>query len=98
VSVVDVDFVALQVPLHCCGNAYKDFEAMFVKCAERSGAVRMSFQGWVRLEYIVGRRHVRDGRNVTVPTGTDTRVRARFNLGITTPGVCFWIATVANKP
>jgi hypothetical protein len=40
---VDVDFVALLIPLHCCGNAYKDFEAMFVKCAERSGAVRTSF-------------------------------------------------------
>jgi hypothetical protein len=46
---------------------------MFVKCAERFSAVQMSFQGWVRLKYIVGRRHVRDGRNVTVPTGTGTR-------------------------
>jgi hypothetical protein len=25
-------------------------------------------------------------------------LRARFNLGITTPDFCFWIATVANNP
>jgi hypothetical protein len=92
---VDVDFVALLIPLHCCGNAYKDFEAMFVKCAERSGAVRMSFKGWARLKYRVGRRHVGDGRNVTVPTNV---VRARLNLGTTLPDFCFWVAAVASNP
>lgn len=70
VADADADFVALKIPLHRCGNACKDFEAIILKSAERSGDSRTSFRDWARLKYmgddITGFKNMLAGYKATI--------------------------------
>jgi len=59
----DVNLSSLDVPLLCCGNACKEFQAEIVKCSSRSSNSRTSFRDWAKLRYMGGdidsfRRHL----------------------------------------
>ena len=43
---------ALKLPLHRCGTACKDFEAIVARCAAHSGTSKTSFRDWARLKYM----------------------------------------------
>jgi len=48
----DVDLMALELPLHRCGKACEDFEAVIVKCTAHSDRPRTSFRDWAKLKYM----------------------------------------------
>lgn len=66
----DIDFAMLQIPLLQCGKVCKDFEAVIVNPATRSGGSKISFGDWAKLRYmgydIVGFKNLLAGYKSTI--------------------------------
>ena len=67
---VQIHLDALKLPLHRCGTACRDFEAIVARCTAHSGGSRTSFRDWARLTYmgedVTGFRNMLAGYKSTI--------------------------------
>ena len=64
------DLPALKIPLLRCGQACREFEALFVKCTTHPDGSKTSFRDWAKLTYmgedIVGFKNMLAGYKGTI--------------------------------